>query len=185
MKILDHKQVKYCNLIRRQQDIIEYLPGLFFKNKMFIKDKIFLIEQQKEAQDYGKAEFLKNKGQIGYLLLEDVTGFIIWKESNEVELWKGNYKKNETSTLDIEKIIDKIRSEKGVTIKTRRHRLKSYPKCFIGSELVDWLTKNLSLSSEEAVKIGQELIDKKLIHHVHNQHDFENDYLFYRFYADE
>ncbi len=37
MKILDHKQVKYCNLIRRQEDTTEYLPGLVFKNKMFVK----------------------------------------------------------------------------------------------------------------------------------------------------
>nr|MDJ0600358.1 pleckstrin/ G-protein interacting- domain protein [Crocosphaera sp.] len=72
-----------------------------------------------------------------------------------------------------------------VEIKDRRHRLKQYPKCFIGSDLVDWMIKNLSISSEQAVKIGQQLIDKKIIHHVHDQHDFENQYLFYRFYVDE
>ncbi|EAZ89422.1 DEP domain-containing protein [Crocosphaera chwakensis] len=185
MKILDHKQVKYCNLVYRQQDTIEYLPGLMFKSKLFIKDKIFKIEQQKEAKDYGKQQFLDNKGEIEFLLLEDITGIIIWKESNEVELLKGNSKKNGTSPPDIDKIIDKIRSEKGVTIKNRRYRLKSYPKCFIGSELVDWLTKNLTISSEEAVKIGQQLIDQKIIHHVHNEQEFKNDYLFYRFYTDE
>ncbi|WP_107669260.1 DEP domain-containing protein [Cyanothece sp. BG0011] len=185
MKILDHKQVKYCNLIRRQEDTIEYLPGLVFKNKMFVKDKSFPREQQKEAQDYGKMQFLDNKGQMEYLLLEDVTGVIIWRESNEVEIWTNNSQKNRSATSDLDKIIDKIRSEKGVTIKNRRYRLKSYPKCFIGSELVDWLTKNLSISSEEAIKIGQQLIDKKIIHHVHNEKEFKNDYLFYRFYIDD
>ena len=54
MKILDHKQVIYCNLLQRQQDIIQYLPGLIFKNKLFVKDKSFNLEQQKEAQNYGK-----------------------------------------------------------------------------------------------------------------------------------
>ncbi|WP_024750243.1 DEP domain-containing protein [Crocosphaera subtropica] len=185
MKILDHKQVKYCNLVRRQEDNLQYLPGLMFKNKLFVKDKSFTIEQQKEAQDYGKKQFLENKGQKGYLLLEDVTGFIIWRESDEVEVWKNTSKNNVSATTDLDKLIDKIRSENGVKIKNRRHRLTLYPKCFIGSDLVDWLTKNLSISSEEAVKIGQELIDKKIIHHVSNEHQFENDYLFYRFFVDE
>ena len=56
MKILDHKKVKYCNLVKPQQDDNLYLPGLIFKNKLFIKDKSFNLEQQKEAQDYGKQQ---------------------------------------------------------------------------------------------------------------------------------
>ncbi|MDJ0728912.1 MAG: hypothetical protein QNJ33_02860 [Crocosphaera sp.] len=70
MKILDHKQVKYCNLVQHQKDTTQHLPGLIFKNKLFIKDKSFTIGQQKEAQDYGKKQFLDNKGQREYLLLE-------------------------------------------------------------------------------------------------------------------
>ncbi len=185
MKILDHKQVKYCNLVQHQQDIPQYLPGLIFKNKLFIKDKIFTREEQKEAQDYGKKQFLDNKGQIEYLLLEDVTGFIIWKESNQVELLKSNSKNNLLKTNNLEEIVNKIRGNNGVEIKDRRHRLKLYSKCFIGSDLVDWMMKDLSISLEQAIKIGQQLIDKKIIHHVHDQHDFENKYLFYRFYVDE
>ncbi|MDJ0844927.1 DEP domain-containing protein [Crocosphaera sp.] len=185
MKILDHKQVRYCNLVQQEEETTQYLPGLIFKNKLFIKDKLFIPEQQKEAQEYGKKKFLENKGQIEYLLLEDVTGFIIWKESNEVELYTNGKKKDQLGTIDLDQLIQEIRSDKGVTIKNRRYRLKLYPQCFIGSELVDWLTKNLSITVEEAVKIGQQLVDKKIIHHVHNEHQFQNDYLFYRFYVDE
>ncbi|MGK7938553.1 MAG: DEP domain-containing protein [Crocosphaera sp.] len=185
MKILDHKQVRYCNLVKRQQETIEYLPGLIFKNKLFIKDKSFLIQQQKEAQDYGKTQFLEHKGQKQYLLLEDITGFTIWTENDQVEVWE-NEPQNYLSMLkDIEKLVEKMRGDQGLEIKDRRYRLKFYKKCFVGSELVNWLTQNLSISSEKAIKIGQTLIDKKIIHHVHNQHDFENKYLFYRFYLDE
>ena len=66
-----------------------------------------------------------------------------------------------------------------------RYLLKLYPKCFVGSDLVDWMVDNLSIPLEKAVKIGQQLVDNKIIHHVHDQHEFENRYLFYRFYIDE
>ncbi|MGK7958831.1 MAG: DEP domain-containing protein [Crocosphaera sp.] len=185
MKILDHKQVKYCNLVQHKQDTTEYLPGVIFKNKLFIKDKNFTREQQKEAQDYGKQKFLDNKGQIEYLLLEDITGVLIWKESNEVELDNSSNKTDKKITKDLDKLIQEIRSENGVTIKNRRYRLKLHSKCFIGSELVDWLTKKLSISVDEAVQLGQELVEKQIIHHVYNEHEFRNDYFFYRFYVDE
>ncbi|CCQ62015.1 DEP domain-containing protein [Crocosphaera watsonii] len=185
MKILDHKQVKYCNLVKPQQDDNLYLPGLIFKNKLFIKDKSFNLEQQKEAQDYGKQQFLNSKGQKEYLLLEDVTGFIIWQESEEVKLLKLEPKNNGLTNSDLEKIVTKVRGEKGVEIKDRRYLLELYPKCFVGSDLVDWMVDNLSIPLEKAVKIGQQLVDNKIIHHVHDQHEFENRYLFYRFYIDE
>ncbi|MGK7884448.1 MAG: DEP domain-containing protein [Crocosphaera sp.] len=185
MKILDHKQVRYCNLLQRQQNIIQYLPGLIFKNKLFIKDKIFNIEQQKEAQDYGKKQFLNSKGQREYLLLEDITGFIIWKESDEVELLKVQPRNDRLTNSDLKIIVNKIRGENGIEIKDRRYLLKQYPKCFVGNQLVDWMMNNLSISLEQAIKIGQQLVDNKIIHHVHDQHEFENKYLFYRFYLDE
>ena len=47
------------------------------------------------------------------------------------------------------------------------------------------MVDNLSIPLEKTVKIGQQLVDNKIIHHVHDQHEFENRYLFYRFYIDE
>ena len=185
MKILDHKQVIYCNLLQRQQDIIQYLPGLIFKNKLFVKDKSFNLEQQKEAQNYGKKEFLNSKGQREDLLLEDITGFILWKESDKVELLKVQPRNDSLTNSDREIIVNQIRGENGIEIKDRRYLLKQYPKCFVGSELVYWMIANLSISVEQAINIGQQLVDNKIIHHVHDQHEFENEYLFYRFYLDE
>ncbi|MDJ0510936.1 MAG: pleckstrin/ G-protein interacting- domain protein [Crocosphaera sp.] len=185
MKILDHKQVRYCNLVKRQQETVEYLPGLIFNNKLFIKDKSFPIKEKKEAQDYGKMQFLENKGEKEYLLLEDITGFTIWTENKQVEVWQHQAKNDASIIKDVEKIVKKMRGPQGLEIKDRRYRLKLYNSCFVGSEFVNWLIENLSISSEQSIKIGQILIDKKIIHHVHDKHDFENDYLFYRFYIDE
>lgn len=38
---------------------------------------------------------------------------------------------------------------------------------------------------KEALRIGQLLMRKRIIHHVLDEHPFDDAYLFYRFYEDE
>ncbi len=73
----------------------------------------------------------------------------------------------------------------GIKIKDRNYKFKIYPKCFIGQEAVEWFCANLGLSTQQAIRLGQRLIDEKWIHHVLDQQNFANDFLFYRFYWDE
>ncbi|WP_330202277.1 hypothetical protein [Cyanobacterium sp. Dongsha4] len=82
-------------------------------------------------------------------------------------------------------LVNDMRGLEGVEIKNRNYRLKTYPLCFIGSEAVNWMEKKYDISKAEALKLGQTLINEKIIHHVTDNHDFKNDYLFYRFYLDE
>jgi hypothetical protein len=70
----------------------------------------------------------------------------------------------------------------GLDIRTRRHLLKSYKHCFIGSEAVTWMVENLALASrDEAVQLGQELLFNNYIQHVSDDHDFRDKNMFYRF----
>ncbi|MDJ0555428.1 MAG: mechanosensitive ion channel [Microcoleaceae cyanobacterium MO_207.B10] len=87
--------------------------------------------------------------------------------------------------IDLDSLIEEMRSINGVSIRDRRHRWDLYSKCFIGSEAVEWLMHTQKVTLNEAVSIGQLLIDRGLIHHVHDKHGFKNEYIFYRFYADE
>lgn len=96
-----------------------------------------------------------------------------------------NEQKDIVAGIDIGKVIEKMRNIGGIKIKNRRYNLRIYPNCFIGSEAVEWMINNLNLSTEQAIKLGQRLIDEKFIHHVRDQHNFQNEYLFYRFYWDE
>lgn len=59
-----------------------------------------------------------------------------------------------------------------------------------------WLAKEQSASlgavcvraaagREEAVKTGRELVRRSFIHHVTHEHDFEDDFLFYRFLGED
>lgn len=89
------------------------------------------------------------------------------------------------ATVDIEALVTAMRGSGGLEIKDRRDRLNLYPVCFIGSEAVEWLVQRQNCTREEAIALGQLLIERGIIHHVSDEHPFQDDYYFYRFYADE
>ena len=76
------------------------------------------------------------------------------------------------------------RSEAGFTVQDRSYRGATYPRCFVGAEAVDWMLAQ-GRTINEALSIGQQLVDLSLIHHVLDEHAFKNEKLFYRFYRDE
>ncbi|MEM7064310.1 MAG: hypothetical protein AAF572_14235 [Cyanobacteria bacterium P01_B01_bin.77] len=90
-----------------------------------------------------------------------------------------------TDPEDLAQLVAQMRGTGGVVIKDRRYKLKIYPKCFVGSEAVQWLMLNFNLTLDDAIRIGQRMLERKIIHHVVDEQDFKNDYLFYRFYTDE
>jgi hypothetical protein len=67
----------------------------------------------------------------------------------------------------------------------RRHLLNLYPKCFIGHEAVRWMVRDSGLTRDEALMLGRILVERRIIHHVLDEHGFEDANYFYRFYADE
>ncbi|NEO88280.1 MAG: hypothetical protein F6J87_29085 [Spirulina sp. SIO3F2] len=85
------------------------------------------------------------------------------------------------SDLNLRELVDAMRSPDGVDVQDRRHQLKTYPQCFVGSEAVDWLVAHLRISREEALEVGQQLIERQWITHVLRNHPFKDEYLFYCF----
>jgi len=75
----------------------------------------------------------------------------------------------------------------GITIKNRVHHFKTYTRCFVGSECVDWMVRNLDhiTSREEAVEFGRRLMAAGILYHVGEEHTFKDDNLFYRFRCDD
>lgn len=78
-----------------------------------------------------------------------------------------------------------MRNIGAIKIKDRRYKLKVYPKCFVVNEAVAWMKSEFNLSTEQAIRLGQRLIDEKIIHHVVDRQKFADEFLFYRFYWDE
>ena len=60
----------------------------------------------------------------------------------------------------------RLRLHEGKVIKDRRHHLRTYPNCFVGKELIDWLIEHKEASDRDtAIKIMQKLLDQSIIHH--------------------
>lgn len=85
--------------------------------------------------------------------------------------------------LDLCAVVEQWRG--AVPIRDRRYRGVVYPRCFTGSEAVAWMRSALALSENEAVTLGERLLELSVFHHVFDDHHFCNRRLFYRFYQDE
>lgn len=80
---------------------------------------------------------------------------------------------------DLLALAAQMRSGGGVDVRDRMFRLQRYRRCFVGSEAVDWLIRQRRLTRPQAVRLGRRLIAHGLIRHVVDEHDFEDDALFY------
>ena len=80
---------------------------------------------------------------------------------------------------------DMLHPVNGIPVQDRRWRLKSFPKCFIGSEAVTWLAERLTGTREKAVDLGQRFFNAGAFHHVCRDHEFEDEYFFYRWHRDD
>jgi potassium efflux system protein len=85
------------------------------------------------------------------------------------------------SDAQLEGIVERMRGDRGIPLADHRYWLRVYRDCFVGREAVDWLTMELDLSRDEAVDLGQLLVEKGFLHHVLDEHGFEDGSYFYGF----
>ena len=188
MKLINIENVEYCQLTRQIEGEEESLEGIIYQEKTFIMIASYGKNQGQEAIKKARAEFLRHKGLILHLVVEDPLGFTVWIQDDDVKLFQNEPPEEETNfidEIDLEKLVADMRNIGGISIKNRRYNFRIYNQCFIGYEVVDWLVKHFEISREEAVTIGQKLLLAKWIHHVVDDHPFLDDKLFYRFYWDE
>lgn len=72
-------------------------------------------------------------------------------------------------------------------VRDRRYGLppRNYPKCFVGTEAVQQMINGgFAIDADDAVRIGNLLLQAGEFSHVLNEHPFKNEFLFYRFSAD-
>ncbi len=179
MLVLKSEQVKYCTLILQGDGPGDPQPGVRYQNKFFIKGKSFDKEQGQVAIKQARQLFLEQKAQGFLLVVEDENGFVIWHQTDRAQL------ADTLSSINLKELVAAMRNVGGLPIKNRQYHLKTYARCFVGSEAVTWLSNHLKISKGEAVQVGQRLMDEKWIHHVTDEHSFQDELLFYRFYWDE
>eukprot|EP01091_Cochliopodium_minus_P018656 TRINITY_DN7627_c0_g1_i1.p1 TRINITY_DN7627_c0_g1~~TRINITY_DN7627_c0_g1_i1.p1 ORF type:complete len:383 (+),score=98.34 TRINITY_DN7627_c0_g1_i1:49-1197(+) len=62
----------------------------------------------------------------------------------------------------------------------------SFTNVFLSSDLIDFMITNKEARDvSEAIQLGNLLLDFDFIHHINDQHNFKNEYLFYKFRDDE
>lgn len=194
MLILDAKEVEYCEVISQTKGNTE--TGIIYSGKTFIKQVSFPKEELQAAIKECRENYLdhEKRSQIPTLLVKEEKTLGIWMEDNRYQPSNPPGDKSSASVtqaaqdiskISVRQLSVKMRGENGVTIKTRRYKLKFYHHCFLGNETVDWLVSQLKISRPMAIKLGQKMIDKKLFHHIVDEHDFKDEPLFYRFYEDE
>ncbi|XP_069587567.1 phosphatidylinositol 3,4,5-trisphosphate-dependent Rac exchanger 2 protein [Ranitomeya imitator] len=80
----------------------------------------------------------------------------------------------------------KMMCKHGNLIKDRKKKLTTIPKCFLGSEFVEWLLEIGEIHKpEEGVNLGQALLENGIIHHVTDKHQFKSEQMLYRFRYDD
>lgn len=72
-----------------------------------------------------------------------------------------------------------------VVVKDRKYRLSTYKQVFVGSEAVQWLVASGNAQNrQDAVRLGMLIQDAGMIEHALREHDFKDEYKFYRFIED-
>ena len=198
MLFLDHTQVQYCKI----QGGDKTLSGLIYNNNLFIREKTFPKEEIEAAIKECREEYLdhEERSQIATLLVKDKNSVGIWMQNNKYkshiiagssESSSGTKSKSSsnskaaTQRISVRQLAVEMRSENGVEIKTRRHKLKLFQRSFLGNEAVDWIVKKVKVSREDAIALGQKMIDKGIFQHVTEEHQFKDEPLFYRFNEDK
>jgi ketosteroid isomerase-like protein len=183
MQIVSINQVKLCQVIDSNS---QKVPALLYQGKLFQQIAAYPKERSQDAMKKGKEEFLARKGQVLILIVEGEKGLTIWFQNDQLKLPVKKEKPRDILTeIKLEKLIEEMRSHEGIETKNRFYNIKKYPRCFVGSEAIEWMINKYKISVEDAIKLGQKLIDDQWIHHVTDDHQFENGNLFYRFYTDE
>ncbi len=200
MLILTKENVECCEVAASINGQPKKSPGFIYGNNVFIKVKHYSADEYETAIKDCRENFLDNEEQqVATLVLKEPDTISIWIQDNRYKPIEGStttklnssQKPSKSSTTDpattlrLRDLVARMRGKDGLKIKTRRHKLKLYQRCFLGNETVDWIVENIKIDRAKAIKVGQKLIDKKVIHHVTDDHEFKDEPLFYRFYGDE
>ena len=202
MLFLDHTQVKYCKL----QGKDKIISGIIYNGRVFTRAKAFPKEELEVAIKECREEYLdhEERSKIPTLLVKGKNSVGIWmqnkryKQEDVLEITgdeqsssvgssaksAGKYA-TDVSRISIRQIASQMHSDKGVEIKTRRHKLKLYQRCFLGNEAVDWIVAQAKVSRPDAIRLGQKMMEKGIFKHVTDDHSFKDENLFYRFNEDK
>lgn len=86
------------------------------------------------------------------------------------------------SDLSLASLAQTIQSDKGVRMVDRRWHWRLHYSCFIGFEMTTWLLQNFRdmETRQDAVELGNKLMENGLFQHVEQRHNFRDGNYFYQ-----
>ncbi|GAM22764.1 hypothetical protein SAMD00019534_059390 [Acytostelium subglobosum LB1] len=90
--------------------------------------------------------------------------------------------KEKLAPIDINGIFNRLNMPPPIGLKmvVKKHRLRTYRKCFVGSELIDWLMQNVDvISREESTNLALVMVDQKYVKAV-EKNQFVDGFHYYR-----
>uniref|UniRef100_A0A3Q2FQR5 1-phosphatidylinositol 3-phosphate 5-kinase n=1 Tax=Cyprinodon variegatus TaxID=28743 RepID=A0A3Q2FQR5_CYPVA len=95
---------------------------------------------------------------------------------------KLDHSEEERKILLLKELWKKIcHNNTGMEFQDHRYWLRTYPNCIVGKELVNWLLRNGTISTAQAIAIGQALVDGRWLDCVtHHDQLFRDEYALYR-----
>ncbi|KAF2459152.1 hypothetical protein BDY21DRAFT_339925 [Lineolata rhizophorae] len=87
-----------------------------------------------------------------------------------------------TSKIDLKKLAQDLQGEKGIKMTDRRWHWRLHYNCFLGVDLTTWILQSFSdiETREEAVELGNQLMNKGLFQHVQKKHMFRDGNFFFQ-----
>jgi hypothetical protein len=91
-----------------------------------------------------------------------------------------------TKNIDLSRLAQDLQGDTGIKMLDRRWHLRLHYNCFVGSDLISWLLLNFEdvASRDEAVVLGNTLMEQGLFQHVQKKHQFRDGNFFYQIAVD-
>ena len=93
--------------------------------------------------------------------------------------------REQLARVDLARVARAMGATGGLAIADRTWRGRTFPRCFVGAEAVEWIVRHERLPLGAAEAVGQSLLELGELRHVTGEHDFVGDNYFYRLTADE
>ncbi len=182
--LLKSQDVSYCQLVRQVETSSAIVSGVNYQGNLFMRGNSYPLSQRQLAIMEMRRSYLDPEPAIACLLVEEGDLLTIWYEDRYI------IKVVETAAeivryFDLIELVEQMRSSQGVKIETRSQSFRlPFKQCFIGREAVDWMSSRLAIGRQEAVMLGQRLIEKNLLQNLSDRQPFADADLFYQFYLD-
>nr|CAB3265148.1 phosphatidylinositol 3,4,5-trisphosphate-dependent Rac exchanger 1 protein [Phallusia mammillata] len=184
--------------IKRKKSVMDPKKWIF---KGRISTELMEIENLEDgASDFHCGGYTVNNGWKVLNAAKNKWFVLLAKDKEEKEAWLNEFimereRRRSKTNIDQRDTIDVMHckgrriyykaTHQGL-IKDRKSKMRVHPKALLGNDFVNWLVENKEANSkEEAVMLGQALLDCGIIHHVQDKHHFKNEAVLFRFRYDD